>query len=646
MDDTITWQPQDTTTTRLYHFMRFVERDQKITLLDYQALHQWSIDHLAAFWEALVAFFKLSFDTPAHHTLSYPDASFHMRDAIWFDGATFNFAAKLLQRQDKHPALICIHESGLREVIPFDELKQRVAATAAGMKKLGIKPLDRVAGVLGNNAYPIIAMLATASLGAIWSSCSPDFGAEAIIDRLTQITPKLLFIAEEYTYQNKCYIMHDKINALKENLSTLEKIVLCTSKNITLDGCVTWNDFLITEHTLTFEPFPFNHPLYIVFSSGTTGQPKCIVHGCGGTLLQHLKELGLHTDLSEQDTLLFYTTCGWMMWNWMVSALALGATLILYDGAPTNPTMTRLFDIIEQEKVTVFGTSAKYLASLEHANVSLKTSHNLNHLRTILSTGSPLLPTQYDYVRTHFSPQIQLSSISGGTDIISCFALGNPISPVYHGELQCLGLGMAVEVYDENGHSIKQMVGELVCVAPFPSMPLGFYNDVHHEKYTRAYFLRYPNVWTHGDFAEITAHHGVIIHGRSDATLNPGGVRIGTAEIYHQLEHIPEIQDSVVIGQEWHHDTRIILFITLTTGAVLNDALKTKICQTLRQNASPRHVPAKIIAVPDIPRTINGKTVEMAVRQVVHGQEVAQLTSLANPDALIYFKNRQELSVD
>lgn len=643
MDDTIIWQPHDITKTRLYHFMRFLEQHYTLSLKDYHALHQWSIQHLSEFWDAVALFFDVPFNTPPKSIL---ERSEKMQDCRWFNGASLNFAAQILHPKNTGPALVCIHELGSREEIDFEELRRRVAAVAAGMRKMGIQPGDRVAGILGNNAYAVVGMLASASIGAIWSSCSPDFGAEAMIDRLNQIQPKLLLIAATYTYQSKSYVMHDKIMALREHLPSLEKIVLCSSENTPLKDTVLWNDFFTPSNELTFEALPFNHPLYILFSSGTTGKPKCIVHGAGGTLLQHLKELGLHTDLSERDTLFFYTTCGWMMWNWMVSALALGTTLVLYDGAPTYPNMTRLFDIIEEERITVFGTSAKYLATLEHAGLSFKTTHTLESLRTILSTGSPLLPTQYNYVSTHLGTHIQLSSISGGTDIISCFALGNPITPVYRGELQCLGLGMAVNVYDETGHPVKQGVGELVCTQPFPSMPIGFYGDPQREKYTQTYFSRFPGVWTHGDFAEITAHHGLIIHGRSDATLNPGGVRIGTAEIYRQLEHIPEIQDSVVIGQDWHHDTRIILFVTLKPGITLDEALKAKIRQTLRQNASPRHVPAKIIDVPDIPRTVNGKTVEIAVRQIVHGQVVSQVGALANPGALLYFKDRQELSVD
>lgn len=646
MDDMKIWEPKDISKTKMYDFMRFLEHRHTLKLPDYETLYQWSTQHLDAFWKGVSDFFEMSFDKAPRSILTYPNDACRMQDAIFFEGATFNFAQTLLERlQTEHPALICIDEQGKKEIVYAQELRTRVAMLAAGMKKMGVQPFDRVAGVVNNNAYAIVAMLATTALGAIWSSCSPDFGAEAIADRLGQIEPKLLFITDTYRYQGKFYPMQDKIEALKQRLSSLEKIVLCTSEPHSASSAVTWSAFLETE-ALTFRSFPFNHPLYILFSSGTTGQPKCIVHSAGGTRLQHLKELGLHSDIGPKDTLLFYTTCGWMMWNWMVSALALGTTLVLYDGAPNHPEITRLLDVVENEGVTVFGTSAKFLASLEHANVSYENKNHFQKLRTILSTGSPLLPTQYDYVQKKLGTHLQLSSISGGTDIIGCFALGNPISPVYRGELQCLGLGMAVEVYDTEGKSVTGVVGELVCTTPFPSMPLGFYHDPGQLKYKKTYFSQFPNVWTHGDFAEITTHHGLIIHGRSDATLNPGGVRIGTAEIYRQLEHIPEIQDSVVIGQEWHHDTRIILFVTLKTGVVLDEALKTKIRQILRQNASPRHVPAKIIAVPDIPKTINGKTVEMAVRQAVHGQEVSQFTSLANPEALSYFKNRQELSVD
>ncbi len=645
MDDMKVWEPQNIKQTQMYQFMRFLEARHHLMLPNYEALYRWSIETPALFWESLADFFNMSFQTPPNAILSYPNQSHHIYDAVFFDGATFNFAETLLAHvKEDEPALICINESGKKDVISGKELKGQVTALALGMKKMGIQPLDRVAAVVNNDAYAVIAMLATTSLGAIWSSCSPDFGAEAIADRFGQIQPKLLFATEKYHYRGKVYAMHDKIGVLKQRLPSVEKIVVYPCKTSDTPSTANWSDLLETG-TLEFQAFPFNHPVYILFSSGTTGQPKCIVHGAGGTRLQHLKELGLHSDIGAQDTLLFYTTCGWMMWNWMVSALALGATIVLYDGAPNHPEMTSLLDIVQKENVTIFGTSAKFLASLEHEKVEYP-QQAFASLRTILSTGSPLLPTQYDYVREKIGAHLQLSSISGGTDIVGCFALGNPIEPVYRGELQCLGLGMAVDVFDSKGQSLKGAVGELVCKAPFPSMPRGFYHDRDRSKYIQAYFSQFPNVWTHGDFAEITPHHGLIIHGRSDATLNPGGVRIGTAEIYRQLEDIPEILDSVVIGQEWHDDTRIVLFVKLQSDAALDDALKTRICQKLRQNASPRHVPSKIIAVPDIPKTINGKTVEIAVRQIVHGEEVSQFTSLANPEALSYFKNRQELSVD
>lgn len=642
------WQPVNPDATNMAKFMRFAGTTQHHQFHDYQSLYTWSIQEPALFWKTLADYFNLTFSTSPEHILIEGN---NLMDARWFEGATFNFAEKLLQRDDDHPALISINEAGKREVLNFHQLREQVANVAQGMRLHGIQAGDRVAGVLCDGAHAIIAMLATTSLGAIWSSCSPDFGAEAIIDRFSQIEPKLLFICDGYTYQGKPYIIKSKIDALINALPTLKKCIICPNLpeqkvDIISDTITSWDAFLIPESPLTFSAFPFNHPLYILFSSGTTGQPKCILHSAGGTLLQHLKELGLHSNLSQDDTLFFYTTCGWMMWNWMVSALALGTTLVLYDGSPIFPNHDRLFKIIEQEKVNVFGTSAKYLASIEHVNLHPNQSICFNTLRCILSTGSPLLPTQYDFVKTHISDAVQLSSISGGTDIISCFALGNPMSPVYRGELQCLGLGMKVDIYNEQGESIRESIGELVCTAPFPSMPIGFWNDSHKIKYKQAYFERFPGVWAHGDFAEITEHQGLIIHGRSDATLNPGGVRIGTAEIYRQLEKMPEIVDSVVIGQNWHDDTRIILFVVLAPNIELTESLASKIRQTLRISASPRHVPAKIIAVPDIPRTMNGKTVEIAVRQAVHGQTVVQISSLANPETLSYFKNRQELAVD
>jgi acetoacetyl-CoA synthetase len=641
------WTPITPEKTNMAHFMRQVEQEHALSFAHYEALHAWSIEHPALFWQSVCDYFKVKFNTPPKEIFR---AASEMIDAQWFKGATFNFAEKMLSRDDDHPALICIHEQGSREVLSYRELQFHVRACAAGMKHAGVESGHRIAGILPNGKYPIIAMLAAASIGAIWSSCSPDFGTEALIDRFRQIEPSILFVCDGYSYNNKCYALAPKIKAITHALPQLIQTVICpiihdASIRAIMPNVCGWDEFLKPVSARPFEAFDFNHPLTLLFSSGTTGLPKCILHGAGGTFLQHLKELGLHTDLSSEDTLFFYTTCGWMMWNWMVSTLALGATLVLYDGAPTYPTAHRLFEIVNNEQVTVFGTSAKFLSSTEHANVQPGASFPFTTLRCILSTGSPLLPKQYDFVHQHIKPGIQLSSISGGTDIISCFALGNPIRPVYRGELQCIGLGMNVAIVNEQGEPVREAIGELVCRSAFPSMPLAFWNDPDRTQYKHAYFDRFPGLWAHGDYAEITAHEGLIIHGRSDATLNPGGVRIGTAEIYRQLAQIPAIIDSVVIGQDWQDDTRIVLFVTLKEGIVLDDALQASIRQTIRTNASPRHVPAKIIQVPDIPRTINGKTVELAVRRAVHGQPILQLSSLANPESLEYFKNRAELSV-
>ena len=646
--NTVVWQPKAPETSKMARFMKEVNQRFGLTLHDYETLHTWSIDQPQDFWRTLCDFCGLHFNTPPTEIISSPA---ELIDTQWFKGATFNFAEKLLSRHDDHPALICLNEQGQRRVVTFRMLHDKVGACAHALKAAGIVAGDRVVGVLPNDDHTVIAMLATTSLGAIWSSCSPDFGAEAITDRLSQIEPSLLFIADHYHYNGKRFDLSEKIKQIRVAIHTIKKTVICSRETpLPADGDesgqVRWDDFTQTPQPLTCTPFDFDHPLYILFSSGTTGKPKCILHGAGGTLIEHLRDLVLHTDLSAHDTLFFYTTCGWMMWNWMVSALCLGTTIVLYDGSPTHPTMDHFFDIVEQEHVSVFGTSAKYLSTIQHAMIHPNQTHPFTHLHTILSTGSPLLPVQYDFVRDHISSSAQLASISGGTDIVSCFALGNPMQPVYRGELQCIGLGMRVKIFNEQGESITQGIGELVCTQAFPSMPLRFWNDPERTKYRHAYFERFNNVWTHGDFAELTSHHGLIIHGRSDTTLNPGGVRIGTAEIYRQIEKIPEVLDSVVIAQNWHDDVRIILFVTLQPNAVLNDALIETIRHTIRAHASPRHVPAKIIAVPDIPRTINGKTVELAVRQAVHNQPVPQLGSWANPEALTHFKNRKELLDD
>ena len=645
------WIPKHPEKSRMWEFMRFVEKKIQQPMQNYQSLHQWSVENSSLFWLTLSEYFKVRFDTPPMCVLNdYKE----MWDARWFQGATLNFAEQLLSRDDNHPALVSIDEQGHRQVYSYHQLKQQVSDCAAGLKQAGIVKGDRIGGVLPNTPYAVIAMLATASLGAIWSSCSPDFGTPAIVDRLGQLEPNILFVCDRHEYHGKSHEGLTKIQELSAQMPSLTTLVVCPaasylpSSQVTGDGVydpkiTLWSEFLQPATHLDFVSLAFDHPLYILFSSGTTGKPKCIIHGAGGTLLQHLKELGLHTNITPEDNLCFYTTCGWMMWNWMVSTLALGATLTLYEGSPTYPDTYRLFDLIEQEKITVFGTSAKFISSVEKEEVRPIERYPLTHLRSILSTGSPLLPNHYDFVYQYVKPDVQLSSISGGTDIVSCFALGNPLQPVYRGELQCVGLGIDLAIFNEQGEPVRSTRGELVCRKPFPAMPIGFWNDPTKTSYRKAYYDRFPNVWAHGDFAELTEHNGLIIYGRSDATLNPGGVRIGTAEIYHQLESCPEILEGVVIAQEWKDDVRMVLFVVLKNGLTLTDDIQARIRTTIRKNTSPRHVPAKILQVRQIPRTMNGKIVEVAIRQVVHGIEPTNLASLINPEALVDFRERIEL---
>lgn len=640
------WTPSNPKKCNMWQFMLAAGSAHNQQFTTYDQLHAWSVAHPALFWQSLCDFFNINFKSPAKYVLNNDTDMLH---AQWFSGATLNFAEQLLSRDDDNPAIVSIDERGTRISINYSELRQQVSQCAAGLKKAGVGVGDRVAAIMPNVAYTVIAMLATASLGAIWSSCSSDFGASAALDRLGQINPTVLFVCDGHDYHGKTHLEMDKIQLISAQMPTLTHVVFCPVIHAKLDltsfpCALMWDDFLQPAATLTFTHVPFNHPLYILFSSGTTGKPKCIIHSVGGTLLQHVKELGLHTDIRASDNLFFYTTCGWMMWNWMVSTLALGATITLYEGSPTFPNEKRLFQLIEDENISVFGTSPKFLATIEHAGFEPMGAYSMKSLRCILSTGAPLLPEQYNFVYTHIKNDIQLSSISGGTDIVSCFALGNPMLPVYTGELQCIGLGMSVDVYDEHGQPIRNARGELVCTKPFPSMPIGFWNDPDKTLYKKAYFSRFNNVWAHGDFAEMTTHHGLIIYGRSDAILNPGGVRIGTAEIYREVEKVADVLDSVVIGQEWEHDIRIVLFVKLREGLHLTPALETTIRLTIRANASPRHVPAKILQVDDIPRTISGKVVEMTVRQIVHGQAIDNIGSLANPEALEGFKNRMELA--
>jgi acetoacetyl-CoA synthetase len=634
--------------TRMGAFRHFVNRRHSLNLPDYPALHAWSLAQREAFWQAIVEFFEVRFSQQPSRVLEEGPA---MPSARWFPGASLNFAEQLLRRRDDHPALVAIGEEGSREQLSYAELAAHVAGLQRSLKAAGVGIGDRVAAFMPNTWQTLVGMLATTSLGATWSSCSPDFGTQGVIDRFGQIEPKVLIAAAGYRYAGKNIDLTGKLNEILERLPSLEQLIVVPYSNPQAKAAdfhsaaevELWHDCYQPGGEPEFTPVPFDHPLYILYSSGTTGVPKCIVHGTGGVLLQHLKELGLHTDLGADDTLFYYTTCGWMMWNWLVSGLALGATLVLFDGSPFHPGAERLIDLIDAENISIFGTSAKYLAALEKAGAKPGSTHRLTRLKAILSTGSPLSHESFEYVYREIKADLCLSSISGGTDIVSCFALGNPVLPVWRGELQCKGLGMDVQVWNDAGQAVRSEKGELVCAQHFPSMPVGFWNDADDSKFKAAYFETFPGVWAHGDYAEETLHGGLVIHGRSDAVLNPGGVRIGTAEIYRQVEKVEEVLESIAIGQDWDDDVRVVLFVRLRDGIELSEALQARIRQVIRANTTPRHVPAKIIAVSDIPRTISGKIVELAVRNVVHGKPVKNTDALANPQALELFRDLAEL---
>ena len=653
----IVWRPspERIAGSVLARFMQRVAADTGTRTGDFESLYDWSIAQPEAFWSVLWDFCEVRASRRGETVLENATA---MPGARWFPEARLNFAENLLRHRDDRPAIVFRGEDGSRRSLSYGELHDQVARLAAALTAAGIGTGDRVVGFLPNCPEAIIAMLASASIGAIWSSCSPDFGINGVLDRFGQIEPRVLFTTDGYYYAGKSIDNLDRVARLLPSLDSIERIVVVPfvtepgTGRPTLDelpGAIDWDAFLAPREpvpALSFAQLPFDHPLYIMYSSGTTGVPKCIVHGAGGTLLQHLKEHQLHTDLRRDDRLFYFTTCGWMMWNWLASGLATGATLVLFDGSPFHPDPGVLWRIAEEEGISVFGTSAKYLAALEKAGYVPADCHDLSHLRAVLSTGSPLVEESYDYVYRSIKQDLQLSSISGGTDIISCFALGSPISAVRRGELQVRGLGMAVEIRNDEGEAVVGEKGELVCTAPFPSMPVGFWRDSDGSRYHDAYFDRYPDVWCHGDYAELTASGGIIIYGRSDAILNPGGVRIGTAEIYRQVEKLDEVVESLAIGQQWRGDVRVVLFVRLREGNELTDELQQRIRTTIRKNTTPRHVPAKIIDVPDIPRTISGKIVELAVRNVVHGQTVRNTDALANPEALEYFRDRPELEVD
>jgi acetoacetyl-CoA synthetase len=612
---------------------------------DYDALYRWSVEQPAAFWDALFEFA----DVVAERGGAVLEHGGRMPGARWFPGTRLNFAENLLRGPDAEPALVFRSERGLRRELSWRQLRDEVARVAAGLRADGVGPGDRVAGFLPNLPETVIAMLAAASVGATWTSCSPDFGIQGVLDRFGQVEPVVLFTADGYFYAGKTIDSLRPIAEVLAQLPTVRRVVVVPYASDAPDTgalprAAAFAAYGRAGAPAAFERLPFDHPLYVLYSSGTTGVPKCIVHGAGGTLLQHLKEHLLHTDVKPGDRLFYFTTCGWMMWNWLASGLAAGATLVLYDGSPFHPGPEALWDLAADEGVTIFGTSPKYLAALEKAGYRPREQHGLAMLRTLLSTGSPLAPEQYDFVAGAIGPDIQLASISGGTDIVSCFALGNPLLPVWRGELQCRGLGMQVEVWSEDGRPVTGEKGELVCAAPFPSMPVGFWNDPDGSRYRAAYFERFAGVWHHGDYALLTARGGLVILGRSDAVLNPGGVRIGTAEIYRQVEQLDEVLESVVVGQDAGHDVRVVLFVRLRDGLTLDDALRERIRRQIRANTTPRHVPAVILQVPEVPRTVSGKVVELAVRETIHGRPVRNTDALANPGALTHFRDRPELA--
>lgn len=632
----------------------------------YQQLHQWSVDEPALFWSLVwqdshlvPALAKPISDAEQLQQVFNTASTFY--GTQWFNQVEMNFAENLLQRRDDATALISCGEPSLNQgqdrSMSYQELYKQVAQLAHSLKAMGVEQGDRIAAFMPNTQETVVAMLATTSLGAIWSSCSPDFGLQGVIDRFGQIEPKVLFTTDGYYYGGKSLDSLTKVQKICGQLTSLEHVIIVPHlslghpNDLELPHIPTlttqsWQHVLDNDcNEILFHRLPFNHPLYIMYSSGTTGVPKCIVHSAGGTLIQHAKELRLHTDVKADDTVFYYSTCGWMMWNWLVSSLSTGSTVVLYDGSPFYPDGHSLWQMAEKHEVSIFGTSAKYLAALEKAEIKPKLAHDLSHLKTLLSTGSPLSHESFDYVYRDIKQDICLSSISGGTDIISCFALGNPILPVFRGELQCLGLGMAVDIYDDSRQSLRQQKGELVCTQPFPSCPIKFWQDPNNHKFEHAYFDQFKGVWAHGDYGEITVHGGLIIHGRSDAVLNPGGIRIGTAEIYRQVEKLDEVVESIAIGQQWEEDVRVVLFVILQDNLRLNADLEQLIRQQIRRHTTPRHVPAKIIQVTDIPRTISGKIVELAVRKVVHNDVVKNTDALKNPEALDLYKNLPELQV-
>jgi len=646
------WQPSEERikSTNMYRFMMFINERYQKKFTEYASLYQWSIDNIPDFWASMWEFAEIRASRP--YTQVVDDVT-KMPGAKWFQGAELNFAENLLRYRDDRIALIFKREDQDPIRMTYRELYDEVARVAAPLKAAGVKAGDRVAGFMPNMPQTIIAMLAATSLGATWSSCSPDFGIKGVLDRFGQIKPKVLFTANGYSFKGKKFDSLGRVSDILKEIPSIEKVIVVPYTEPEPDinrlpKAVAYNEFKSkgTPAEIDFKQLPADHPLYIMFTSGTTGLPKCMVQSAGGILVHHMKELMLHADLKREDAIFYFTTCGWMMWNWLTSSLSVGATLVLFDGNPFHPGPGALWQMAQDEKITIFGTSAGYIAAIQNAGVTPGKTYDLTPLKAVLSTGSPLSIEGFEYIYREVKQVLQLASISGGSDINGCFAGGNPMGPVYAGELQCRDLAMKVEAFDENGKPVINQQGELVCTAPSPSMPIYFWDDPDGKKYHAAYFDVYPNVWRHGDFIEINDRGGVVIYGRSDATLNPGGVRIGTAEIYRQVEGMDEIEDSLVVGQDWKGDVRVILFVKMAAGSALTDELKNKIRTTLRQNASPRHVPAKIIETPAVPYTLNMKKVELAVKKVIEGKPVLNKDALSNPEALDFYSDLKELQED
>ena len=643
------WQPskERRTQSNMFRFMNFINKRHGRDLEEYEPLHQWSIENIPDFWAAMWEFAGIIASTPYSEVV---DDLGKMPGARWFIDARLNFAENLLRHRDDQIALIFKGEARDSVRMTYRQLYSEVARVAISLKEAGVLVGDRVVGFMPNMPQSIIAMLAAASIGATWSSCSPDFGIKGVLDRFGQIKPKILFTANGYFFKGKEIDSLERISKILKELPSIEKVIVVPYTQQDPDikhipNAIHYADFLTPEPDpeINFEQLPFDHPLYIMYSSGTTGLPKCMVQSAGGILIHHIKELMLHTDLKREDTIFYFTTCGWMMWNWLTSSLSVGATLVLFDGNPFYPHPGALWEMAQDEKITVFGTSAGYIAALQNTGIKPGDLYDLTSLRSVLSTGSPLSVEGFEFIYREVKADLQLASIAGGTDLNGCFGLGNPLGPVYTGELQCRGLGMNVHAFNEEGKPVINQKGELVCIAPFPSMPIYFWDDPDGKKYHAAYFDVYPNIWRHGDFIKISEHGGMVMYGRSDTTLNPGGVRIGTSEIYRQIEQMEEIEDSVAVGQNWKNDVRIILFVKLADRVELTEELKKKIVSNIRNNISPRHVPSKILSVPDIPYTLNMKKVELAIKKVIENQPVLNKDALINPEVLDFYAGLKEL---